>query len=307
MEQTHERNRATISAFAVAVLIGGGNFIAVRFSNEELPPMFGASLRFGAAAILFQVIVLFARLPLPKGRVALGAALYGLLGFGIAYAFLYYALVELSAGMGSAIVASVPLATLVLAVLHRQEKFSPRGLVGGVLAIAGIAVLSIRALGGEIHALYFLSALVAALAIAESTVIIKSFPRTHPVTTNAVGMSVGAAFLVAASLAFREEWALPQRTSTWLALTWLVVFGSLFLFVLYLFVVRRWSASASNYVITLMPVVAVTLGVVIADESVTLELIVGTALVLAAVYIGALSPERPMASAGEPLEKPASS
>ncbi len=37
----------TLAAFAVAVTLGGGNLLAVRVSNRELPPFWGAGLRFG--------------------------------------------------------------------------------------------------------------------------------------------------------------------------------------------------------------------------------------------------------------------
>jgi len=122
-------------------VIGGANFVAVKFSNEELEPLFGAALRFGAATLLFFAIMRIRRLPMPYGKAALGAVIYGLLGFGLAYGLLYFALVELTAGTTSVIMASVPLITLLLAVLHRQERLSMRGVAGGLLAIAGIAVL----------------------------------------------------------------------------------------------------------------------------------------------------------------------
>ena len=291
-QATGTPDRPTLLAFGGAVVIGGANFIAVRYSNEELAPLFGATLRFATAALLFLVIAFMRRTPLPKGKAAVGAILYGLLGFGVAYAMLYKALVGLSAGMTSAIVASVPLATLVLAVVHGQERFSTRGLVGGALAVAGIGVLSLRAFNGEIRPIYFILALIGVLAIAESTVIVKGFPRADPVATNGLGMGMGAALLAIASLISGEEWVVPRQADTWLALAYLVVVGSVCLFVLYLYVITRWTASATNYAITLMPIVAVTLGVLIADERLTIEVIAGAALVLAAVYIGALSKER---------------
>ncbi len=291
-------DRATLAAFAGAVVIGGANFIGVKFSNEELDPLFGAALRFAAAALLFFLLAAIGRLPLPRGRAAVGALLYGLLGFGFAYGLLYFALVGLSAGTTSVITAAVPLVTLVLAVLHRQESFSTRGVIGGLLAVAGIAVLSARSIGGELRPVYFLSALIGVVAIAESTVVVKAFPRAHPVTTNALGMSAGTIFLAAASLGFGEQWALPQLGRTWLVLLWLVVAGSVGLFMLFLFVIRRWTASATVYALTLMPVVAVFLGAILANEDVTLDLIAGGVLVLAAVYIGALwRPEPPPAVA----------
>jgi hypothetical protein len=58
----------TLGAFAVVVTLGAGNFLAVRMSNLELPPFWGAGLRFGLAALSFVAIVLVLRLPWPRGR-----------------------------------------------------------------------------------------------------------------------------------------------------------------------------------------------------------------------------------------------
>lgn len=290
-----------MAAFVGAVLIGGVNFIAVKFSNEELAPLFGATLRFSAATALLFLIAGVRGIPLPRGRALWGTVIYGLLGFGIAYALLYYALVVLSAGTTSVIMASVPLVTLVLAVVHRQERFSLRGILGGLLAVAGIGLLSTGSLGGEVRVGYFLAALVAVVAIAESSVVIKGFPKADPIATNAVGMLVGAILLAVFSLVLGEEWVVPQAGRTWLALGWLVVAGSVGLFILYLYVMARWKASATNYAVTLMPVVAVTLGALFADEVVSLQLIGGGALVLLAVYVGALGGDKEAGAAREVL------
>lgn len=289
MQSEPSPDRMTLAAFIGAVVIGGGNFVAVRFSNEDLDPLFGAGIRFAAASLILFAIVGLRRLPLPRGRAAWGAIIYGLLGFGISYALLYYALVGLTAGTSSVILAAVPLMTLALAVLHGQERFSVRGIVGGLLAIAGIGILSTSTLGGDLSPRYFIAAILGMVSIAESTVIVKSFPKAHPVTTNAVGMVAGVAFLVVASLAFGEDWIVPRSGRTWLVLGWLVIFGSVGLFVLFLYVVGRWTASATVYAVTLMPVVAVTLGALIADEAITWQLVGGGGLVLLAAYVGAIS------------------
>jgi len=270
-------------------LIGGTNFVAVKFSNEELEPLFGAGIRFTAGALILLGLMRLQRTPVPRGREALGGAIYGLLGFAVSYALLYYALIGLAAGTAAVFVAATPLVTLVLAVLHGQERFTTRGLIGGALAVAGITLISLDSLGGDLRPIYVLAALLGVVAIAESSVVVKGFPRSDPITTNAVGMAVGAVLLLVASLAFREEWVVPQRAKTWIVLGWLAVAGSVGLFVLFLYVIKRWTASATVYALTLMPVVAVILGTLLADEVITVELILGGVLVMTAVYVGALS------------------
>ena len=282
-------SRATLAAFSVAVIIGGANFLAVKFSNEELDPLSGASFRFIAASLMSFAICAIWRYELPRGRAALGAAIYGFLGFGVSYAFLYYAVLGMGAGPTSVIIAAVPLATLILAVAHRQEVLTARGVIGGVLAIVGIGLLSYRSLEADLELSYIGAAILGAIAIAESGVIIKGFPRAHPISTNALGMAVGALFLIITTEVFDQSWALPSEARTWAALAYLVIIGSGVLFWLFLYVISRWTASATSYITTLFPIVAITLGAIFADEAITIELIAGGALVLIAVYVGALS------------------
>ena len=70
-----------------------------------------------AATVLVAAMAVL-RLELPRGRALTGALLFGLLDVGGAFSLGYYALVELHAGFGSILLALVPLATLLLAVLH---------------------------------------------------------------------------------------------------------------------------------------------------------------------------------------------
>jgi drug/metabolite transporter (DMT)-like permease len=60
-----------------------------------------------------------------------------------------------------------------------------------------------------------------------------------------------------------------------------------------LIVVQRWTASRTAYIFVLMPVVAVALGALVADEPITLTTLLGGAVVGAGVYLGALAtPQR---------------
>jgi probable blue pigment (indigoidine) exporter len=190
--------------------------------------------------------------------------------------------------MAAVIMAAVPLFTLLLAAVHHQEHLTLRGIIGGLLAIAGIGVLSLRSLSGDVPFLYVTAAVGAALATAEAAVLVKAFLRTHPVTTNAIGMVAGSALLWVASALVGESWTVPQQARTGIVVAWLVIVGSVGLFYLVLFVIQRWTASATAYSLTLMPVVAVAVGAVLAHEAISVEVAIGAVLVLLAVYVGAL-------------------
>ena len=286
-------DRLTLTAFVLLIVIGGGNAVAIRFTNQELPPFWGAALRFAPAALLFAVLMAVQHAPVPRGRGLIGALIYGVLGFGVSYAFIYWALLTVGAGLAQTILALIPLMTLLLAIVHGLEHFRLRALVGALLALLGIAVV----FGGQAaEAVPFwpVVALIAGgLCVAETTIAVKWFPESHPAALNAVGMATGTMVLLGLSAAAGERWALPTLANTWIALVVLVLLGSVAVFALFVFVVRRWTASATSYQFVLYPFVAVALGAVLANESVTGPFLLGGALVLAGVYVGALTGRRP--------------
>lgn len=286
-----EAERATLAAFAGAVLLGGANFVAVRLSNRELEPLWGAGGRFAVAAAVFGLLVLVLRLRLPSGRVVAGLMVYGLLAFAAAYGLLYWGMQEVPAGVAAVVMAAGPLLTLLLATAHGLERLHVRAVVGGVVAVAGSALMFLEPAGPDFGWVSLLAVFMAATCASESVVVVKRLGAVHPVVMNFVGMGTGSVVLLAVSALTGEHWAIPARQSTALAVGYLVA-SSVLLFVLVLLVIRRWTASASSYVFVLMPFAAVLLGAVLADEPVTAGTVLGGLVVLVAVYLGAISRPR---------------
>ena len=291
-------DRATLAAFVVGSVLAGGNGVAIRFSNRELDPLWGAGFRFLLAASLLLGLMVALRLAFPRGRALAGALLFGLLQFAATYALAYYALVELHAGFGQILLALVPLMTLFLAVAQRQERFRVAALGGALLALAGVVAMSSAALEGSLPLLSVLAALGSALCFAEAAVLVRWLPPVHPVVMNAVGMTAGALALVAAAVVVGETLESPDRAETWTAVVYLATFGSLGVFLLYLFVLGRWVASRAAYSFVVIPIVTVVLSAWLDDEPLGFGLVLGGALVLVGVYVGAL--RRPEEGAAQP-------
>jgi drug/metabolite transporter (DMT)-like permease len=271
------------------VLIGGLNFPAVRLSNRELAPFFGAGLRFASAAVLLYVLMTLTRIPLPTLDQLKGTLLYGLLGFAASYAFAYTAMVALPSGVAAVVMGSVPLMTLLLAVVQGVERFRLRGLVGAVIAITGIIVLVGFRSSANLPAGALLVMLGAALSAAESGIVLKKYPTGHPMATNAVAMGFGGALLIALALVSGERWSLPASAATWVSLAYLIVAGSIGMFALFLYTLKHWAASRVSYMFVLMPIVASISGAPLAGDAVTPAMVVGGLIVLSGVYVGALS------------------
>jgi drug/metabolite transporter (DMT)-like permease len=218
--------------------------------------------------------------------------LYGLFNFGLAFACLFYALVELGAGFLQILLAIIPLTTLLLAVLQRQERFSMSPVIGALLALAGVVLMSQVAINDSISPLSILAAVGAAFFLAEGAVLVRIFPPEHPVSLNAVGMATGAVVLFLGSLLAGDSFALPTLQATWLAVAYMVVIGSGVVFILWVYVLKRWKASRAAYSFVLLPPITLVFSSWILDERIGIDLVFGGLLVLTGVYIGALRPQR---------------
>lgn len=281
-------SRDVLAAFAIVTLVGGTNFVAVRFSNRELAPFWGAGLRFTVAAALLLAFSAWRRIPLPPRSLLKSVVIFGIVNFGLVYAFAYYGLVAAPAAVAATLVALAPLLTFFMATALGMERFRWLGLVGALISLVGVAVV----FGDQLRFDVPLASLVAlffnALGIATGTILLKRMPRTHPIGTNAVAMIPGAMLLFALAAVSREPMALPTGPDVTIAFLYLVTIGSIGLFGGIVYLLQRWTASATAYTTVLFPVVTVAIGAVIAGEMVSAQLVAGGALVMIGTYVGAL-------------------
>lgn len=273
--------------------MAGGNAVSIVYIVRELDPFWAATTRFLLAALVFTGFAMTARMAWPRGRALVGAVLYGALTFGGAFGFFYWAIARgVEAGLGQVILATVPLLTLALALAHRQERFRLEGLIGAALAVGGVAVIFRDSVGTGVPLTALLGVVGAAVCFAEGAVVVKAFPPVHTALMNAVGMTVGAVIVLALSLAMGESIVIPERATTWIAQAYLVLPGSVGVFGLHIFVLRRWTASGASYELVLIPIVTIVISAWLLDEKITASFAAGAALVLAGVYFGALRSPR---------------
>ena len=284
--------RLNVAIFVAIALIGGGNPVGVAIVVDELDPLWAAGVRFVAAGAIFTLGMVVFRIPVPHGRALAGSLLYGMLGFFAAFTCLFWGFQETPPGTGQIIIALVPLLTLGLAIAHGLERFSPRALIGALIALGGLAFLINDRIEADVPPLSLLAVVAGGVFLAESGVILKLTPRAHPVASNAVGMLAGSVGLLVLSAVVGDAWRAPTEPDTWAAMVFLVLGGSVAVFGLYAFLLGRWSASAVSYILLLQPLPTLVYSSLLRGEPLTLALIVGGAIMLLGVYIGALSPTR---------------
>jgi drug/metabolite transporter (DMT)-like permease len=257
---------------------------------QTLPPFLSAGLRFLLAGVLLGLwlVARHGRAAFRVDRAQLGgAALVGILLLAGGNGLVVLAERTVPSGLTALIVASVPLWIVVFRLIAR-DRVAP-SLIGGVLAgFAGVAFLVVpRGASGEIDPVGLLTVIVATFFWALGTF---ASPRLRtprdPLASTAVQMMAGGALLLVVALATRE----PSRTdpssfstASLAAMAYLVVFGSLVAFSAYTWLLQHTSVSVVATYAYVNPVVAVLLGAVVLSEAVTPSMLIGAAIILAAV------------------------
>ncbi len=270
-------------AFAACCAVWGTTFLAIKSSNDALPPLWGAALRLGLAALLLGVAWAFTRDRMPRGR-ALGIVLvFGLLDFGVNLGLLYWGERSVPSGLAAVFYATVPIATLLLARAVGQETLDAWKLAGMVVALAGVAVVFASELGARADPWALAAVLGAAVSAALSSVVLRLAPPQPVLPTVALGCGASALLLAGASLATRESLALPSSWSGWWPVVYLAIMGSIVAFGLFTWLLTRWPASSATLVGVVVPVVAVAVGIVAGGERLAPTTLLGGALVVAGV------------------------
>jgi drug/metabolite transporter (DMT)-like permease len=290
-------DRLVLAAFIVFVVIAGANAIGVRFVLREMGPFWSAAIRFAIAGLLLLLYMIATRRPVPRGGRLTGTVLFGVFAFGLAYTFLYQALKDAPAGTTMLMLAIVPLLTVLLAAVQGIERLRPLALAGAVLAAVGIVIVGASQISLNVPLAALALLLAAATCQAESGIVAKRFPPGDPVAANAIGMLLGAAILAVVAVVTGESVVVPTRPETWIAMAYLIGPGSVAVFILVLYVLARWTVSATSYSFLLMPLVAIGFGSLLLNEPIQPSFVAGGAIVLAGVYIGAVY--RPRARAAE--------
>lgn len=274
----------------VVYIVWGSTFLAMRVSVQEgsgFPPFMLAAMRVLSASpiLLFWMWRTGKRIKLTRREFIILVA-SGVMLWSVAHGAALWAVQYAESAYGSLIFGSVPIwVSIYNALLDRKL---PSGMLIASLAIGllGLAVLTIpTVLSGVGAGLVDTVVLVgAAMAWAGGIVIQQRNQIDLPPQTSSAYQQLfgGIGFLILMVL-FGETVPQSVDSSAWLALGYLIVFGSLIAytsFVIMLQIVPRNIAITYAYV---NPVVAVILGFLILSEPITIWKVAGGALVILGV------------------------
>ncbi len=298
-----------IAAFAAVYVVWGSTYLFIKIAVETIPPLLMAGARYLVAGAILLVITarMGGQREDPVGprqwRAALITGALLLLGGngGVSYGEQFVA-----SGVVALLVATVPLFVALFGAIFLGNRLRRAGVLGIAVGFVGAAVLLRPGGGAGGSPAHMLLVLLSPLSWATGSLYATraALPR-RPLVGTAMEMLCGGALLLVVGLVTGEAGALHlQRISvaSWLALLYLVVFGSLVAFSAYVWLLTRVSTTAVATYAYVNPLVAVLLGWAVLGERITGQTLLAAGLIIVAVVlILSQSPVMPGRSPGSPV------
>ncbi|QFU81617.1 DMT family transporter [Natronorubrum aibiense] len=279
-------DRRTLGFFLLSSLFFGGTFVAAKAGLEYFPPLLFVALRFDVAALVMLGYVVMTvsyddLRPKTHGDV-LGILATGGLVIGLANALIFVGQQYATSAVGAIVFSLNPILTPVFAaVLLSDERLSPRGAVGMVLGLLGVALVvnpdPANLLGGDAlgRAILFAGAVSAALG----AVLIRRVGSSATLSSTvrvAWGLPIAAALSHGFALATGESLgAITWSTGGLLALAYVSLVAGVLAYIAYFGLLESTGAIQANLIFYVVPVVATVGGAAVLGESIAPLAVVG--------------------------------
>ena len=293
----------TAILYALTVAIWGTTWIALKLQLGSVPIPWSIAYRFALAAlVLFVWLALRGRLRLPRPEARLLVAAQGLCLFCLNFICFLHASRTVASGLVAVVFSTATLWNALGARLVFKRALTPAIVVGGLLGLAGLLLMfwpEFARHGASGETLRGLAlALAGTLCFSCGNLLsarMQALGET-PALTNAWGMLVGTAVLVAGCAAFGVPLGFDSSARYVGALLYLAIPGSVVGFTAYLSLVGRLGPERAAYCTVLFPLVALAISSVVEDYRWTPPALAGLVLVMAGnVLVFRRRPVRPPA------------
>jgi drug/metabolite transporter (DMT)-like permease len=285
-------HRFTVAvAFLSIYLIWGSTYLAIRYAVETIPPLYTAGFRHLIAGSILLAWCLAKRFRPTWAQVRASIVIGGFF-FLIGHGTLHWAEQKVPSGLASLLIASEPIWVFLLsALVARKWRLNAPLLTGILLGFGGVSLLMGRSAINSSHGVFVGSLAVVVGALSWSVGIVYS-RRSHlsgrPLLLSALSLLAGSAQLLLVGTIAGEYHGFSLASvslRSWLALGYLIVFGSVVAFTAYNWLLEHYSPTLVATHTYVNPIVAVLFGWLFAGEAVTFSVLLSAALVIGAVML----------------------
>ena len=277
-----------IGGLILVTVIWGGGFVASDMALGSMKPFQIMMVRFLLASVLMGMISmgqhkkegeLENRAGAIKAGILMGIALFA--GFALQIIGLQYTTPSKNAFLTALNVVIVPF----IAFIILKKKVGMKGIIGAIMSVIGVALLS---LNGNLT-LSLGDGLLCAVGFAFQIFFTGEFVKKYPASVLNMVQMITAFVLSAVSLVIFGENDLQVTTQGWLSVLYLGVISTTVCYLLQTACQKYVDETKAAIVLSMESVFGTIFSIIILHEVITLRMVIGCAIILAAVIISNLS------------------
>jgi len=276
-------------AYLAVILIWSTTPLGIVWSSETIHPTLAVLLRMLIAVVPGWLILKAFRIELPWHKKAIKLYSFSAIGIFGGMLFAYLAAGYISSGLMSLIFGLSPILSGVLSQRILAESalsFSKK--VALAVAICGLAIVCFDKISLADDAyIGIIAVLMAVSFFSVSGVLVKSVEvAINPMATTVGSLLFSLPLFTVVWLIF--DGSIPYESwsnKSILSIVYLGVVGSLVGFIAYFYVLQRLKASTVALITMITPVIAISLGLILNNESVNANLIIGALAIIAGLAI----------------------
>ena len=290
MSADHARRTTLLAAAALLALAAcwGSTFFLIKDLLDRVPTLDFLAVRFAIAGLVMFAVAHRAVLALPREVLRRAVVVGGI--YGVAQILQTTGLAHTAASVSGFITGMYVVCTPLLAALLLKTRITSLTWAAVALATAGLGVLTLDGFSvGYGEALTFVAAVLYALHI----VALGAWSTAR----DALGMSVVQLIVIALICLVAtapDGVVLPEEGRDWAAIIYMALVAGALALLAQTWAQSQLSPTRTAIIMSMEPVFAALFAVLLGGEDVTARMLVGGAMVLAAMLVVELGPHRPV-------------
>lgn len=279
-----------IFALALVCFFWGTTWIASKEGVRHMPPLQMAGIRQLLGGLCYVLFFLFKGDRWPGRKEWQSIIVLSFLNFLIANGLSTWGVKYISAGLGSIIGAIFPLWLVVIGLFSAKTKMPGKAILGLLLGFGGVCIIFYEHLN-DFFNLDFRTGILLSLLATWGWAFGTIYTKRHAANFNpyfSIGLQMMISGIALTGISYTTADTIPLTSipwQSWIAIGYLVVFGSVISFIAYLFALQNLSTEQASLYAYVNPIVAVLLGWLIFSESLTVFIAIGGLVALAGVYL----------------------
>ena len=279
-----------IFALALVCFFWGTTWLASKEGVKHMPPLQMASIRQIIAGFLYVGFFLFKGAPMPKGKEWIPVLVLSFLNFIMSNGLSTWGVKYISAGLGSIMGAIFPLWLVVIGLFYSKEKIPSKAIAGLILGFGGVCIIFYDHLQDFLNADFrkgIILSLIATWTWAFGTLYTKKQAANfNPYFSLGLQMLIsGISLFIFVNVTGNAISILQIPWQSWTAIAYLILFGSLFAFIAYLYALQNLPTEQASVYAYVNPIVAVLCGWLVFNEKISVFIAAGGLVTLLGVYL----------------------